>query len=129
LPEWRGESGAVAEILANLLENAFRYSPAGAPVGFHGQHDNAEVRLTVWDGGESIPPEEREAIFERGTRGSSGRQKPGTGLGLALARELARGLGGDLRLVIPPSAIAEDLPEEGNAFQLSLPRPSGRPVQ
>jgi signal transduction histidine kinase len=127
LPDWRGDSGAVAEILANLLENAFRYAPPGAAVGLHTDLDQGELRLTVWDGGTPIPLQEREAIFERGRRGSTGERMPGTGLGLALARELARGLGGDLKLLIPPSAIAPDLPNLGNAFQLSLPRRQRRP--
>ncbi|MFZ0407900.1 MAG: HAMP domain-containing sensor histidine kinase [Cyanobium sp.] len=122
LPDWRGDSGAVAEILANLLENAFRYSPAGSAVGLHvGQDAGGGPTLTVWDGGSAIPAEERELIFERGRRGSSGLQRPGTGLGLALARDLARGLGGELVLVIPPSGSDPSLPDQGNAFRLSLP--------
>ena len=122
LPEWRGDSGAVAEILANLLENAFRYSPAGSAVGLHvGLGSGGGPILTVWDGGPAIPAEERELIFERGRRGSSGAQRSGTGLGLALARELARGLGGELALLIPPCLSDPSLPQQGNAFRLSLP--------
>jgi signal transduction histidine kinase len=121
LPDWRGDSGAVAEILANLLENAFRYSPQGCAVGLHCRGDQGGLTLTVWDGGPAIEPEEREAIFERGVRGRVGLQKPGTGLGLALARDLARSLGGDLTLVIPPAAIDAELPAEGNGFRLRLP--------
>jgi signal transduction histidine kinase len=116
LPDWRGDSGAVAEILANLLENAFRYSPQGVAVG-----------LTVWDAGPPIEADEREAIFARGVRGRSGSQRPGTGLGLALARDLAGALGGSLELLLSPAAVAEGLPERGNAFRLSLPSsPPGR---
>jgi signal transduction histidine kinase len=115
LPGWRGDSGAVAEILANLLENAFRYSPTGAPVGL-------EVReragggwiLAVWDGGAPIPDDERERIFEPGQRGCRGAERPGSGLGLALARQLAATLGGDLNLV-------SGSPPQGNSFRLSLP--------
>ena len=121
LPVWRGDSGAVAEIIANLLENAFRYSPAGAAVGLHSRVSAQEVVLTVWDGGAPIPEAERELIFGRGQRGSTGQALPGTGLGLALARDLARSLGGELRLLIPPRAADPDLPERGNAFVLSLP--------
>ena len=121
LPDWRGDSGAVAEILANLLENAFRYSPQGCAVGLHYRGDQGGLTLTVWDGGPAIEPEEREAIFQRGVRGRVGLQKPGTGLGLALARDLARSLGGDLTLVIPPAAIDAELPAEGNGFLLTLP--------
>jgi hypothetical protein len=122
LPSWRGDSGAVAEILANLLENAFRYSPAGCPLGLHcGSGAQGETTLTIWDGGEPIDADERQSIFTRGERGRRGLAIPGTGLGLALARDLARGLGGDLVLVIPPREVDLSLPERGNAFRLSLP--------
>ncbi len=117
----------MAEILANLLENAFRYSAPGAAVGLHWASDAGELQLTVWDGGPAIPEAEREAIFGRGVRGTRGQELPGTGLGLALGRDLARSLGGELALVVPPRTVAEALPEQGNAFRLSLPRPSAPP--
>ncbi|MEX0589389.1 MAG: histidine kinase dimerization/phospho-acceptor domain-containing protein, partial [Cyanobium sp.] len=51
MPSWRGDSGAVAEILANLLENAFRYSAAGTAIGLHCQpSSDGPWQLTVWDG-------------------------------------------------------------------------------
>ncbi len=122
LPDWRGDSGAVAEILANLLENAFRYSPAGSAVGLHvSQNAGGGPTLTVWDGGAAIPAEERELIFERGRRGSTGLERPGTGLGLSLARDLARSLGGELVLLVPPCRSDPSLPPQGNAFRLTLP--------
>ena len=122
LPDWRGDSGAVAEILANLLENAFRYSRQGVAVGLHCGGDHlGGWQLTVWDGGSPIPEAERQLIFERGIRGSQGADLPGTGLGLALARDLARSLGGELELLIPPAAAAPELPAAGNAFRLRLP--------
>lgn len=121
LPEWRGDGSALAEILANLLENAFQYSRAGSPVGLHCSLDSGGLNLTVWDGGEAIAEEERERIFERGVRGLQSQDKPGTGLGLALARTLARHLGGELELVIPPALVEAGLPPRGNAFQLTLP--------
>ena len=121
LPEWRGEGSSVAEILANLLENAFQYSLPGSPVGLHCSLNSGGLSLTVWDGGEAIAEEERDRIFERGVRGFQSQGKPGTGLGLALAKTLARHLGGDLELVIPPALVDASLPTRGNAFQLSLP--------
>ena len=130
LPAWRGDSGAVAEILANLLENAFRYSGPQAPVGLHlaeGEGEGDGLHLTVWDGGPAIPEGERAAIFQRGQRGSSGAHLPGTGLGLALARDLARGLGGELELLVPPRLCAPELPPQGNAFRLTLPPTAAPP--
>jgi signal transduction histidine kinase len=135
LPNWRGAGGAVAEILANLLENAFRYSPIEASIGLHcvalasdadggaGGGPTA-VSLTVWDSGPAIPLEERQRIFERGARGRAQGAIPGSGLGLALARDLARRLGGDLELVVPPQAVDRALPDQGNAFRLTLPAPA-----
>ncbi|MDM7936865.1 MAG: ATP-binding protein [Cyanobium sp. CZS 48M] len=122
LPDWRGDSAVVAEILANLLENAFRYSPEGSSVGLHSAlAPGGCPRLTVWDGGLAIADHEHESIFGRGIRGERGQELPGTGLGLALARDLARSLGGELSLLCPPSRAASDLPGAGNAFLLELP--------
>ena len=126
-PDWRGDSSAVAEILANLLENAFRYSPPGSPVGLHVATDPGRpghCRLSVWDGGPPIPEAERQDIFKPGHRGSTCLDQPGTGLGLALARQLAEGLGGDLVLESSPRSLDPGLPRRGNVFRLSLP-PSG----
>jgi signal transduction histidine kinase len=128
LPQWQGDTGSVAEILANLLENAFRYSRSGAAVGLHvAAAPDGGWELCVWDGGESIAPEERERIFEPGERGLSSAELPGSGLGLALAVQLARQLGGDLRLEPSPARLAQGLPEQGNAFLLRLP-PDTRPA-
>ncbi|MEB3321634.1 MAG: HAMP domain-containing sensor histidine kinase [Synechococcaceae cyanobacterium] len=134
LPVWRGDSGSVAEILANLLENAFRYSPPGSAVGLHcaglppaAEGETGGLGLTVWDAGPPIAADERERIFARGERGARGGLRPGTGLGLALARDLAQGLGGRLELVIPPRSVDPSLPAQGNAFRLTLPGPAPTP--
>jgi signal transduction histidine kinase len=130
LPAWRGDANAVAEILANLLENAFRYSRGGGAIGLLCQSETGPdgtpeaPTLAVWDSGPEIPPDERTRIFERGQRGSTGAGRPGSGLGLALARELAAQLGGSLELQVPPAALDPhnpDLPSSGNAFCLRLP--------
>ena len=121
LPPWRGEGSAVAEILANLLETAFQYSSPGSPVGLQCTTTADGPSITVWDGGLPIAEEERERIFARGVRGHQSQGKPGTGLGLALARDLARHLGGNLELVIPPALVDPALPGQGNAFRLTLP--------
>lgn len=131
LPDWRGDSSAVAEILANLLENAFRYSPEGTSVGLHtAMTSGGSPRLTVWDGGGAISPDEREAIFGRGIRGERGQALPGTGLGLALARDLARSMGGELSLLCPPTLLPVISPTPATpSCWSSLPAPAPSPPQ
>ncbi|MBE9172610.1 HAMP domain-containing histidine kinase [Cyanobium sp. LEGE 06143] len=125
LPQWQGDSGAVAEIVANLLENAFRYSPSGSAVGLQCRPTPAGGwQLVVWDGGPPIPAPERQRIFRRGERGTAGAAQPGSGLGLALAADLARHLGGELVLCNAPADLDPALPAHGNAFCLSLPAPA-----
>ena len=119
-PKWMESSsiseGVIAEIVANLLENAFRYSPPKSSIGI----DVAEEGICIWDEGMPINEQEREKIFEKGFRGESGSKISGSGIGLALARDLARQVGGDLRLVVNPSQFNNSLPQSGNAFVFSL---------
>ena len=120
-PTWCSEpagDGSMAEIVANLLENAFRYSPKGCAIGLELLEDG----LCVWDGGPPIPKPEQERIFQQGERGSSAEDRPGTGLGLALARRLAERNGGQLVLSTEPHSIHPALPSTGNAFRLSWSR-------
>ena len=81
--------------LDSLIENALTYSPAGSSVVL----EAAPGRIAVLDEGPGLAPGEEEAVFERFSRGSAGRQvAKGTGLGLAIARELTRQWGGEVRL-------------------------------
>ncbi|HEX5592998.1 MAG TPA: ATP-binding protein [Solirubrobacterales bacterium] len=81
--------------LDSLIENALTYSPAGTAVTI----EAAPGRIAVLDEGPGLAPGEEEAVFERFSRGSAGRQgAKGTGLGLAIARELTRQWGGEVRL-------------------------------
>ncbi len=86
-------------IVRNLLENARKYNRSGGRVRVTAQDDGATVQLTIGNTGSPIPPAAQEHVFERFHRGSVGENIPGHGLGLNLARELARLHGGDLRLV------------------------------
>ena len=108
---------AILEIVANLIENAFRYSPAGCRIGLLVLQDG----LCVWDEGPAIAPAEHDRIFQRGVRGAASRELSGSGLGLALARDLAERHGGSLDLEIHPAAISPSLPDSGNAFRLRWP--------
>jgi signal transduction histidine kinase len=95
----RGEERYISLILQNLLENACKYNRPGGiiRVGCH-EHDGW-VLLTIGNTGPPISPDAQEHIFERFHRGAANENIPGHGLGLNLARELARLHGGDLRLV------------------------------
>ena len=121
-PAWTQEirpddDAVISEIVANLLENAFRYSPSGCPLGL----SLLERSILIWDGGPPIPEQEQKLIFRKGERGSSSKDQSGSGLGLALARHLAEERGGALVLHTHPNQLDPSLPSRGNAFLLSLP--------
>jgi signal transduction histidine kinase len=90
----------VLQVLTNLLDNAAKYSPAGTPIGVRARRVGSSAVITVSDSGPGVPPEQRERIFERFTQLGSDHDHrgDGVGLGLYIARELARSLGGDLVL-------------------------------
>ncbi|MEP6685910.1 MAG: HAMP domain-containing sensor histidine kinase [Verrucomicrobiota bacterium] len=94
-----GEKHYVALILQNLLENARKYNRPGGRIRISCREDGDWAVLTVGNTGRSIPASAQEHIFERFHRGGVGEDITGHGLGLNLARELARLHGGDLRLV------------------------------
>jgi two-component system, OmpR family, sensor histidine kinase KdpD len=87
------DAAQVERVLANLLENALHYSPAGSRVVVRAENGATELRLHVIDRGPGLPAEEREALFKPFRRGASGR---GSGLGLAIARGFAEANGGSL---------------------------------
>jgi signal transduction histidine kinase len=89
-----GRWDEVVEVLNILLVNAARHAP-DSPVRVVVRADGAMVRLSVVDDGPGVPSHLREAIFERGARRAA---SPGQGLGLAVARDLVRRMGGTLSL-------------------------------
>lgn len=93
-----GEKRYTSLILQNLLENARKYNVAGGRVRVAAEVAGERVVLTVGNTGRGIPAAAQAHIFERFHRGGMGENVPGYGLGLNLARELARLHGGDLRL-------------------------------
>jgi signal transduction histidine kinase len=101
----------VLQILGNLVDNACKYAPEESPVLLIGERDGATAVLAVEDEGAGVRPEERERVFERFTRLEPGR---GLGLGLFIARQLARAQGGDL--VVTDARVAG-----GARFELRLP--------
>lgn len=87
----------VRQIVINLLTNAVRHSPEGEAVTIELRDTEARVRIDVVDRGEGLTAEQQAVIFDAFTRAGSENER-GTGLGLTLSRQLARLLGGDLRL-------------------------------
>jgi len=85
----------IAEIIANLLENACKYTEENAQIGIYLFNSG----IIVFDDGKKIASEEVEKIFSKGYRGITSRNKDGTGVGLFLARKLAKKIGGDLYLL------------------------------
>jgi signal transduction histidine kinase len=100
-------------IIANLLDNAIKYSPKGGDVTAQLSTSGDVARLSVRDQGIGIAREDMARLFVRFSRVSPLTDVPGTGLGLYLARELARLHKGEI--------VAESKPGEGSEFVLSLP--------
>lgn len=89
----------VRQVIANLLDNAVRHSPAGGKVALRAAADTDRVRLEVTDEGPGIPADEASRVFERFYRSDSSRSTHdgGSGLGLAIARWIVELHGGDIR--------------------------------
>jgi signal transduction histidine kinase len=95
----RGDRRYAPLILQNLLENARKYNRAHGRVRIAARSEGADILLIIGNTGRAISPGVQPHLFERFHRGETGETIPGHGLGLNLARELARLHGGDLRLV------------------------------
>ncbi|MGI8412735.1 MAG: sensor histidine kinase [Solirubrobacteraceae bacterium] len=106
-----GDPGSVARILRILLDNALRASPRGEEIRVELQN-GSEASLSVRDRGAGVADGERELIFERFQRGRDTGGQAGFGLGLAIGRELAQRMGGDL--------VLEDTQIPGATFTLRL---------
>jgi signal transduction histidine kinase len=109
----------VRQILLNLASNAIKFTEPGGWVALSCEADDDWAHLRVQDNGRGIDPEDQSLIFDAfrqlGRRLSEPRD--GVGLGLAISRDLARTMGGDV--------LVESAPGEGSTFTLRLPRTTG----
>jgi signal transduction histidine kinase len=110
----RGDPSRIGRILDNLLDNAAKYSPAGAPIHVSLHVVGTEAQVRVEDRGVGIPADARDRLFTPYFRSSRTRDVPGTGLGLHISRRVAQDHGGHLSL--------EDSTDGGSVFCLALPR-------
>ena len=101
----------IREVLANLVANALRHTPAGGTITVGGAADGASVTLTVRDTGPGIDPALLPHVFDRFVRGAGSR---GSGLGLAIARGLVEAHGGSISVESPAGG--------GTTFRVELPR-------
>jgi len=114
-----GDVAWLRELFASLVQNALVHTPAGGSVALSVAEKPGQVQVRVADTGEGIAASEHERIFDRFYRVSPSRGVPGSGLGLALARQIAVAHGGAIEV--------ESEPGHGATFTVRLPRVSSRP--
>jgi signal transduction histidine kinase len=93
-----GDADRIEQIIGNLLLNGARYTPRGGWVDLSVASSDGRALLAVEDSGPGIPPDERERVFEDFVRGSTSTGVPGSGVGLAVVRELVRAHRGTVQL-------------------------------
>jgi len=100
-----GNHPFLAQALANLIDNAIKYTPAGGAVMFRARRkSNGEIEYSVTDNGPGIPEEDRERVLQRFVRLDSSRTEPGSGLGLSLVTAVAEAHCGRIELAEGPGA-------------------------
>ena len=114
LPLLQFDAVLIERVLANLLENAAKYTPAGSAITIGAAATQQSVEVWVADEGPGLPPGREELIFEKFERGRKESATPGVGLGLAICRAIVAAHGGAIR--------GETRAEGGARFVFTLPR-------
>ncbi len=112
-PRVHGDAERLRQVVGNMIDNAVKYSPVGSAVEVRVGPANGAVVVSVDDQGPGIAVEDQRLIFEKFGRVSAGNTKPGTGLGLFIARSIAEAHGGTLSVASAPG--------RGATFTLQLP--------
>jgi signal transduction histidine kinase len=110
----RGDPERLRQVFVNLVDNAVKYSPAGQQVDVRVAQSDGHVVVSVSDRGPGIPSADQRLIFEKFGRVSHGATKPGTGLGLFIARSITEAHGGTIDI--------SSAPGRGSTFTVTLPR-------
>jgi signal transduction histidine kinase len=112
-----GDRRRVEQILTNLVGNALKFAPSGSTIDLEAWFEGSVAVAIVRDEGSGILPDDRARIFDRFYRLAGHEKITGTGLGLPIARDLARRMDGDLEVA--------SVPGSGSSFVLVLPGPAG----
>jgi heavy metal sensor kinase len=107
-----GDMRMIQRMFSNLLDNAIKYTPSGGSVNISVAENDAQVVVSIKDTGIGISPRDIPHIFERFYRCDESRSQAGIGLGLSLARAIARAHGGDI--------TAMSTPNQGSTFTVTL---------
>jgi len=117
----RGNREFLAQALANILDNAVKYTPSGGAIMLRvRRRSSGEVEFSVTDTGPGVPEGDRERVVQRFVRLENSRNEPGAGLGLSLVAAVAEAHGGRLELAEGPGKVGELGP--GLRVALVLPR-------
>lgn len=108
-----GDRILISRAIANLLDNALKYTGAGGTVQITGNRRNGSAEISVADSGIGIAPEDLPKVWQRLFRGDRSRSERGLGLGLSFVKAIVEAHGG--------SAAAESIPGSGSKFTLLLP--------
>jgi two-component system, sensor histidine kinase and response regulator len=118
----RGDPNRLAQVVGNLLSNAIKYSPQGSLVELAARRSNGVVRIDVRDEGRGIAPSQQDRIFTKFFRGDAAATGiTGTGLGLAVSREIVEAHGGRMGF--------ESSPAVGSTFWVELPGEEGLHIE
>lgn len=130
----RGDRHLLSQAIANLLDNALKYTPEGS-VSLVVRQDRGMARIEVADTGPGVPADRRDAVFDRFVRLEGSRSTPGNGLGLSLVRAVARLHGGAVHLednrpgaAQPGLKVVLAIPLSTPAAALPEPQPQRAPV-
>lgn len=107
----KGDRAFVSQALANLIDNAFKYTPGGGAVMLRARRrSSGEIEYSVTDTGPGVPDEDRERVVQRFVRLENSRSAPGSGLGLSLVQAVAEAHGGRLQLDEGPGKVGDQGP-------------------
>ena len=115
LPLLHADGVLIERVLANLVENAAKYTPAGSTITLSARREGAQIVVDVSDDGPGLPAGDIEPLFRKFSRGDKESSTPGVGLGLAICRAIVHAHGGQI------SGFNRAAPEHGAVLRFTLP--------